>query len=715
MLLTLLPAAAGMYCLFSFQKNRLNTVFILLAFFWAYWHFIELGIRNCDLGAQVKLWSAVGAIRFAVIPLILHFVLLYTKKIDARRTVPVLLALYLPALPLIAVELAGSLKWYEPVRYSGGWIINRNSVIIDGLLVGWTVAVSMLCLLNVFDYWRSRPSDEKKGAFAFLALVTCCAVVAGTTFVLDFFIQMFPGLFLVNGATVMVVVSILVFRYNLKVLSPGTAAEDILTAIPDALLITTVEGRALRINPKAEQMTGYGGKDIETLHIDDFFEKGFGRSLYNRAVSSERGNWTQESILVTKGGKEIPVVVNVALVRRTGKNVPAAMVVSCHDSTFEKRALDEFRKTEQLEALGFLAGGIAHDFNNLLTSIVAYLSLARSTEELSESMKAKLDKVDSAAHMVINLNRQLATLAKGSKPNKELCSIKEVITSAIQLALSGSAIECHSVIPDDLHAIEADVTQLNQVFLNLLVNARQSMEHGGIIGVMCSNITIDGTSCVEVIITDQGCGIPPEKREDIFKPFYTTKQHGTGLGLSVVKSVVEKHGGSISVSTRRGVGTTFVVSFPAEASCVGEKSGDAVDADDVPPKKGRILVMDDEEGVKKAITMILAEKGHFVVGAAHGADAIAAYLTQRSEGTPFDLLILDVTVRNGYGAQEVIRRLREIDPDVCAIVMSGYRDNILMKEFEAYGFIDVIPKPFDSHQIYRAVNRALRSRQAESA
>jgi CheY-like chemotaxis protein/two-component sensor histidine kinase len=391
------------------------------------------------------------------------------------------------------------------------------------------------------------------------------------------------------------------------------------------------------------------------------------------------------------------------------------MVISCHDSTFEKKALDEFRKTEQLEALGFLAGGIAHDFNNLLTSIVAYLSLARSTEELSESMKTKLDKVDSAAHMVINLNRQLAALSKGSKPNKELCSLKDVITSAIQLALSGSTIECHGIIPDELHAIEADVTQLNQVFLNLLVNARQAMDHGGIVGVMCSNTTIDGSPWVEVMITDQGCGISPEKSDEIFKPFYTTKEHGTGLGLSVVKSVVEKHGGTITVSTRKGVGTTFVVRLPAEASGIGKVKSEVSDIDEEPVRKGRILVMDDEEGVKRAITMILAEKGHFIEGVDHGAAAIAAYLKQRSEGTPFDVLILDVTVRNGYGAEEVIRRVREINPDVCAIVMSGYRDNILMKEYKSYGFADVIYKPFDSHQIYSAVNRILRRRQTESA
>ncbi|MBN1307387.1 MAG: response regulator [Chitinispirillaceae bacterium] len=707
---SLIITAVGFYTYFTNQKNELNKVFFTLALFWAYWHFIEFGLHISERLDTAVAWFVLGALRVGVVPLMLHFVFLYTGRVNGKKK-PLHLALYLPVIIITSIEVTGILTWYEPLRYAGGWIIDRKSVAITGLLVGWVLTLCALILLRAITFDRS---GERKVLF-FPGLMALLAVIGTVTWVLDPLTLRIPGLFAINGMTVMSVFTYLIHCRNLLTISPITAAEDILAVIPDALLITTVEGDVQRINATAEALTGYERADVAHLHIDHLFSAGFSRNVYAKAVSSERSTWTQESMLRTKRGKEIPVIVNVALIRKTKKNIPVAMVISCHDSSFEKMALDEFRKTEQLEALGFLAGGISHDFNNLLTSIVAYLSLARTTEEISDSMRQKLDKVDAAAHMVINLNRQLAAISKGSKPHKEHCSLKEIIDSAIQLALSGSSIECHTVIPDDLYSIEADATQLNQVFLNLLVNARQAMDHGGIVGIMCRNISVDETPGIEAVISDQGSGIQTPNINDIFKPFYTTKEYGTGLGLSVVKSVVEKHGGAISVSTRKGVGTTFVMRLPAYDARAADVQVPEITEEAQPSKTGKILVMDDEEGVKRAITMILAERGHTVVDVDHGAAAIEAFLKHRAEGAPFDLLILDVTVRKGYGAQEVIRRLREIDPGVLAIVMSGYRENILMKEYQSYGFIDMIPKPFDSHHIYYVVNKALLRRQEQVA
>ncbi|MBN1578723.1 MAG: response regulator [Chitinispirillaceae bacterium] len=706
---SLIITAIGFYTYFTNQKSELNGVFFALALFWAYWHFIEFGLHTSESVDMVVAWYVLGALRVGVVPLMLHFMLLYTGRINGKKQLPLHLALYLPVVIITAIEVVGILTWYEPLTYTGGWIIERKSVVITGLFMGWILTLCALILLTAITFDRS---GEKKIRF-FTGLMILLAVIGTATWILDPLTLRLPGLFTMNGITVMTAFTFLIYRRNFFTISPMTAAEDILAAIPDALLITTIDGDVQRINAKAEVLTGYERADVARLHIDHLFAAGFARNIYTKAVSSERNTLTQESMLRTKPGNEIPVVVNVALILKTKKNIPVAMVISCHDSSFEKMALDEFRKTEQLEALGFLAGGIAHDFNNLLTSIVAYLSLARSTEEISDSMREKLDKVDSAAHMVINLNRQLAAISKGSKPNKERCSLKEIIDSAIQLALSGSSIECHRVIPDDLHSIDADATQFNQVFLNLLVNARQAMDHGGIVGIICRNISIDDAPGIEVAISDQGSGVQSANIDDIFKPFYTTKEQGTGLGLSVVKSVVEKHGGTISVSTRRSVGTTFMIRLPAQDTRTTDPQAPEPADDMQPPKTGKILVMDDEEGVKRAITMMLTERGHTVVGVDHGAAAISVYLKHRSEGTPFDLLILDVTIRNGYGAQEVIRRVRQIDPGALAIVMSGYRENILMKEYQSYGFIDVIPKPFDSHHIYHIVNKALLRRQEQ--
>jgi PAS domain S-box-containing protein len=663
---------------------------------------------TCESAGMAVAWCAFGSFRIMVLPLMLHFVLVYTGQASVWKKWKVHLLLYLPAVIFAVVDCIGLFTSYTAWNVAGRWVIGRHNILVAGLVSGWGGAICLLTLLaGIAPKWRigKTGADNSRLAAGMLAILSFTGLAG---WILDPLSGFAPGLFSVNGLVVIAVFSVLMYRYNLYSITPVINADDIIDAVPDALLITSVEGVVERLNPRAEQLTGYAIGGGMPLHVDRLFSEGFARHVYERAYDAERHVWTQESLLRPREGADIPVVVSVSLIRKTRKNIPVAMVISCHDSSFEKKALDEFRKTEQLEALGFLAGGIAHDFNNLLTSIVAYLSLARTTEDVSESMRQKLDKVDAAAHLVIDLNRQLAALSKGAKPKKEQCSLRDVLTSAIQLALSGSTIECRSSIPNDLHSVEGDATQLSQVFLNLLVNARQAMDHGGVIGVTCANITVNEIPWVEIVITDQGAGITAPNIDDIFKPFYTTKERGTGLGLSVVRSVVEKHGGTVSASTRKGVGSAFTVRLPCGSTDPAQSPRPRIETEGmVVPVTGRILVMDDEEGVRRAIMLLLTEKGHSVVTVEHGAAAIAAFLKHRSEGTPFDLLILDVTVRNGYGAQEVIRRVRELDPQVKAVVMSGYSENVFMKDPGAFGFAGVIPKPFDSREIFRIVNKTL--------
>lgn len=711
-----LLTATGFNGYYSGNKAAFYRVFLGCALSWALWHLYVFGIVTSDRPGTFFGWSLIGVARFAALPLSLHLLLRSTGDRDTDDFSKLVTVVYVSAGAIMLLQVVTIVNWLEPVRDHAGWLLNRENRVAGSITAVWEALVGGLAiLLSLRRFFSSGAS-----------LRSSPGSIAGVTLVIVATGGIFGSLELLSGRVtgisvlgVSVAGAGCVLVGSRRRFSPDrivAVAEDVLGAIPDALLIASTEGIIQRVNPKAEIMTGYDTVSAIGMHIDRLFEPGFAEALFERTLRSEKNIWTQESLLRTQSGKEIPVVINLSLVRKTRKKLPVAMVISCHDSSFEKMALDEFRKTEQLEALGFLAGGIAHDFNNLLTSIVAYLSLARTTETISDSLSDKLDKVDSAARMVIDLNRQLAAISKGSRPNKEHCSLRDLLTSAVQLSLSGSSIECRTDIPEDLHAIEADTTQINQVFLNLLVNARQAMEHGGVIGIRCANIAMEGSAWVEVEITDQGCGIPEEKLDEIFKPFYTTKKQGTGLGLSVVKSVVEKHGGTVTVVSRRGVGTTFTIRLPSfEKAPEGTVDRNAIPDRAVCTRPGKILVMDDEEGVKRALTLILEEKGHTVQAVDHGAAAITAYLKHRSEGTPFDLLLLDVTVRNGYGAREVIKRLREINPGVAAIVMSGYGENDLMKEYRNYGFCGVIEKPFDSERIYQVVNTALAAQRTPSA
>ncbi|MCX7727436.1 MAG: ATP-binding protein, partial [Chitinispirillaceae bacterium] len=322
------------------------------------------------------------------------------------------------------------------------------------------------------------------------------------------------------------------------------------------------------------------------------------------------------------------------------------------------------------------------------------------------------DKIESASKLIFNLNRQLSLISRGANPLKEYCSIKTLIENSLKLALSGSSVDYKLNVPENIYSIYADPSQLNQVFLNLFVNARQAMENGGIITINCKNIKVDGVSWIQIEVSDNGCGIDEEIIDKIFQPFFTTKKKGTGLGLAVVKSIVEKHGGTICVSSKKGIGSTFTLKLPALNILDSDETSLEMHCIKTEIKRnyslqGKILVMDDDENIREIISAVLKKEGNKVYPVSTGGEAITKYLEHFSKGEPFDLLILDETIRNGYGAESVIKRVRQINKNAKAILMSAHIESNLIKEYQSYGFIGLLNKPFDTQQLISIVGKAL--------
>jgi CheY-like chemotaxis protein len=252
----------------------------------------------------------------------------------------------------------------------------------------------------------------------------------------------------------------------------------------------------------------------------------------------------------------------------------------------------------------------------------------------------------------------------------------------------------------------------------LVQNAREAMPAGGVVFVRAENVVLGeqvqpplpAGDYVRVTIADQGVGIPPDMLPKIFDPYFSTKdrgsQKGMGLGLTICHSVIQKHGGAIVVKSEVGVGTTFHVYLPAVRNLSGESRA-TVPA--VEPRHGKVLVMDDEEGVRKAVGLTLWGLGHAVELAENGELALAAYNQARSQGHPFDVVLLAVTVRGGMGGQETLQGLLKIDPTVKAIAMSSYVQNPVMLEPERYGFKSALEKPFNLGELRETISRLLGS------
>ena len=374
------------------------------------------------------------------------------------------------------------------------------------------------------------------------------------------------------------------------------------------------------------------------------------------------------------------------------------------DITMQREQTAEVQRMQKLESLGLLAGGIAHDFNNLLTAIMGYASVAKTYSDNAEVQKYMLSIEKSTEHAK-ELTTQLLTFAKGGQPIKEVISLKSLLENSLSLALHGKACKGVSNIEDAIWPVLADGAQLTQVFNNLILNASQAMSNGGIITVNAKNIE-NNARWVEISIVDQGCGIPKENLERIFDPYFTTKKTGTGLGLAVVHSIVLQHNGAVKVKSIEGEGTTFTVRLPA--SQITAPAIPNVNIESMPSgNHERILLMDDEEYIRELATIILEQAGFSVLTVADGSEAVTKYTEALASQKPFDLLITDLTVPGGMGGLEAVRQLKVIDPNINAIVSSGYSSD--MASVMALGFQGIIQKPYTNEQLLKAVHDALRN------
>jgi signal transduction histidine kinase/ActR/RegA family two-component response regulator len=390
-----------------------------------------------------------------------------------------------------------------------------------------------------------------------------------------------------------------------------------------------------------------------------------------------------------------------------------------------KQMEEELLKAKKLESLGVLAGGIAHDFNNLMSAVVGNISLARMEMNPGSKGFKNLVEAEKASIQTKALTARLITFSKGGKPVKKTVSMGDLVKDSVDVSLKGSGINVRFSIPDDILPVAVDEDQMKQAIHNIVTNAREAMAEQGTINVSCENVdigekdplTLKDGKYVKISIEDQGPGIPEEDRIKIFDPYFSTKEMGTqkgmGLGLSVSDSIVTQHEGLITVKSELGIGTTFSIYLPAASA---ESQAPSAKPLDVHPQSSinnqqstiqNILVMDDEELVRDVFNALLTHLGHKVAVAVEGIEAIEMYQEAMASGKPFDVVILDLTNKVGMGGAEAIVGLLEIDPDVKAIVTTGYSNDPIISNFRDHGFSGALPKPSTVKDLKTALRDAI--------
>ncbi|MFA5111257.1 MAG: ATP-binding protein [Desulfobaccales bacterium] len=388
-------------------------------------------------------------------------------------------------------------------------------------------------------------------------------------------------------------------------------------------------------------------------------------------------------------------------------------VAAIVDITDRKRLEEEHLRFSKLESLGTMAGGIAHDFNNILTAILGNIGLAMVDDQIRPQVQERLVQAEQACLRAQTLSQQLLTFAKGGAPIKKIIPISKLLKNTVGLTLSGSKSRCELSIPEDLWPVEVDERQVNQVFNNLLLNADQAMPEGGVISIVAENILGETEAdlpnpagkYVKFIFSDQGTGISPKYINRIFDPYFSTKEKGSGLGLATVYSIIKNHCGLIKVKSQVEVGTIFTLYLPAiETGAFAANQGTPISTGD----QVRVLVMDDEEMVRQVLGRILAHLGYQAELASDGSEAIEKFVKAQAEGRPFATVILDLTVPGGMGGKDAIKELLKIDPQVKAIVSSGYSDDPIMAGFQEYGFRGVVAKPYRMPELSKILHEIIK-------
>lgn len=486
----------------------------------------------------------------------------------------------------------------------------------------------------------------------------------------------------------------------------------------DAILLLDADRKIVSCNQAFSNLFGYDrseveGKSARITHPSDESYRSLGEIAYPvvRKDGFFRGEWN----FVRKDGKEIQTEFALSAIRSSDGSI-SGLVSVIRDITERKHLEEQFRQSQKMEAIGQLAGGVAHDFNNILTVIKGVCQLSLLDIKEGDPLYENLKEIERSAERAANLTRQLLAFSRKQILEPQVLNLNGLIKDLDKMLhrLLGEDIEIAIFLEEGLGRVRVDPGQIEQVIINLSVNARDAMPRGGKLTIETTNMELDEEyarrhisvkpgSYVMLSISDTGVGMRPEIKERIFEPFFTTKKmgKGTGLGLSTVYGIVKQSGGNIWVYSEPGHGTTFKIYLPRVDEPLEKPQKEAMG--EIPKGSETILVVEDEETVRKLAVRLLKKQGYEVLEAQDGG---RAFMLCEEYREPIHLILTDV-VMPGMSGRKLVERLKEIHPEAKALYMSGYTDNVILHHGILEKGIEFIQKPFTLESLSRKVREVL--------
>jgi PAS domain S-box-containing protein len=485
------------------------------------------------------------------------------------------------------------------------------------------------------------------------------------------------------------------------------------------MTITSPDKRFIEVNDKICEILGYDREELlglgweQLTHPDDL---AVDTAHFDRVMSGDIDGYSLDTRFIRKDGTVILTAISVKCIRAQDGSAEHFLAL-LQDITERTRTMEALQTLQKLESLGALAAGIAHDFNNHLTAILGNISLAREGLEEGDERRTLLAQAEEACGVTRSLAGQLLTFATGGSPSVSLLDLGALIREQAVFAVRGTSVRCVCEdAPSPLPAL-ADPQQMRQVVQNLVLNAVQAMPHGGtltvgasIVGLPRAGVPGGAGRWVRATFRDEGVGIPSERIGMIFDPFFSTKERGRGLGLTMCHSIVARHHGWITVESTVGTGSTFTVFLPAADECPAAAPPQRTAPVPTARETGRVLILDDERAIAGVLSHMLGRLGYLSQWVPDGRNAVEEYCRARESGEPYGLLIMDMTIPGGMGGKEALEKLKEIDPDVRAVMSSGYSN---LTDYASYGFRGILAKPYTLSDLSAVMDTVMKERAAE--
>lgn len=505
-------------------------------------------------------------------------------------------------------------------------------------------------------------------------------------------------------------------------------------SIGDGVISVDTEGAVLSINKNAAALACDHAEDAVGRHVDEIvcFIDDAAREprqgIIREMIKKHGVRRFERTVMIRTGHNAIRLVELSVSPIETENGIKLGMVLVFRDVTEKQKLEADLQTARKLESLGVLAGGIAHDFNNILTGIITNLFMAKAKVKADAETFELLAEAEKASFKASKLVKQLITFSKGGTPVTEAFSLKGVIEESAGFCLSGSNVKYTLKIPSDLWLVEGDKGQIEQVLNNLIINADQAMPGGGTLTIAAENTALSQDRkgdkgllailpegrYVKVSVADEGPGIPSKNLKKIFDPYFSTKPNGTGLGLTIAYSIVKNHKGTVTVDSQQGKGAVFSFLLPAaraEEKTAAQPSRGASSA----TRALRVLVMDDDAAVRTVVTQLLKTSGYAVSCASTGEETIALYERAMASQTPYDIVVMDLTIPGGMGGKETVEKLLVIDPRAKVIVSSGYSNDPIMANYRDYGFCGVVAKPFNIDDFLSVIRKSIGGKSGKRA